>query len=62
MRVMGFYPGGMNTKLFVKAGETYKDNESWMFDPVESVEAIIFMLTRSKKVNVKRMDLINWLS
>lgn len=62
LRVMGYYPGGMGTKLFFKAGESYKDNEPWMFDPEESVEAIIFMLTRNEKVNIKRLDLINQLS
>ncbi len=61
LRVMGFYPGGMNTKLFVKGGIDYKENESWMFDPQESVEAIIFILTRNPKVSLKRMDLINHL-
>lgn len=61
LRVMGFYPGGMDTKLFTKAGEPYKEAESWMFDPMESVEAITFILTRNPKVNVKRMDLINHL-
>lgn len=61
LRVMGYYPGGMNTKLFVKGGIDYKENESWMFDPQESVEAIIFMLTRNPKITLKRMDLINHL-
>jgi 3-oxoacyl-[acyl-carrier protein] reductase len=61
LRVMGYYPGGMNTDLFKKAGIGYKANEPWMFDVMESVEAIIFMLTRNKKINVKRMDLINHL-
>lgn len=61
LRVMGYYPGGMNTELFVKAGLDYKKNEPWMFDTMESVEAIIFMLTRNKKVSVKRMDFINHL-
>jgi 3-oxoacyl-[acyl-carrier protein] reductase len=61
LRVMGYYPGGMNTELFVKAGLDYKKNEPWMFDVEESVEAIIFMLTRNKKVSVKRMDFINHL-
>ena len=61
MRVMGYYPGGMDTKLFVKAGLEYKQGESWMFDPQESVEAMIFMLTRNPKINIKRMDLINHL-
>jgi short-subunit dehydrogenase len=58
LRVMGFYPGGMVTGLFKKAGCKYKTVEPWMFDPMESVEAIIFMLTRNQKVNIKRLDLI----
>ncbi len=61
LRVMGYYPGGMSTNLFKKAGHAYKTHEAWMFDPQESVEAIIFMLTRGPKLNVKRMDLINHL-
>lgn len=58
LRIMGYYPGGMNTDFFKKAGMTYKTGESWMFDIKESVEALIFMLTRDKSVNLKRMDLI----
>ena len=61
LRVMGYYPGGMETNFFEKAGMGYKKHEPWMFDPQESAEAIIFMLTRDKKVSVKRMDLINQL-
>lgn len=62
LRVMGYYPGGMNTKLFKKAGLDYKDHEPWMFDVMESVEAMIFMLTRNKKICIKRLDLVNHLS
>lgn len=61
LRIMGYYPGGMETNLFKKAGNDYKTHEPWMFDPQESVEAIMFMLTRDPKLNVKRMDLINHL-
>ena len=61
LRVMGFYPGGMETAFFTKAGEDYDKHEPWMFDPMESVEAIIFMLTRNEKINIKRLDLINHL-
>lgn len=61
VRIMGYYPGGMETKLFQKAGNEYKSHEPWMFDPQESVEAMVFMLTRDPKINVKRMDLINHL-
>jgi short-subunit dehydrogenase len=59
LRVMGFYPGGMETDLFTKAGLEYEPHEPWMFETKESVEAITFMLTRSPKINVKRLDLIN---
>ncbi|HRI05574.1 MAG TPA: SDR family NAD(P)-dependent oxidoreductase [Candidatus Dojkabacteria bacterium] len=61
LRVMGFYPGGMETEFFKKVGMDYATHEPWMFDSKESVEAIIFMLTRNPKVSVKRMDLINHL-
>jgi short-subunit dehydrogenase len=61
LRIMGFYPGGMETDIFKKSGNNYKKHEAWMFDPMESVEAIEFMLTRSPKVNIKRLDLINHL-
>lgn len=61
LRVMGFYPGGMNTNIFNRAGNDYSDRELWMFDVMESVEAIIFMLTRNEKICIKRMDLVNHL-
>lgn len=61
LRIMGYYPGGMETNLFKKAGNNYKTHEPWMFSTDESVEAMLFMLTRSEKVNLKRMDLINQL-
>lgn len=61
LRIMGFYPGGMETEIFVKAGNGYKHHEPWMFDPQESADAMIFMLTRNEKINIKRLDLINHL-
>lgn len=61
LRVMGFYPGGMETGIFKKAGNAYKPREPWMFDPKEAADAVIFMLTRNPKVNIKRLDLINHL-
>jgi 3-oxoacyl-[acyl-carrier protein] reductase len=61
LRVMGYYPGGMNTNIFNSAGNDYTDHEPWMFDVMESVEAMIFMLTRNRKICLKRMDLVNHL-
>jgi NADP-dependent 3-hydroxy acid dehydrogenase YdfG len=42
VKVAGFYPGGMNTKLFEKAG-TPKENKDWM-DTDKVAEVLIFML------------------
>lgn len=61
LRVMGYYPGGMVTHICQKAGIDYNEVEPWMFDPQESVDAMIFMLTRNKKICIKRLDLINHL-
>ncbi len=61
LRIMAYYPGGMNTNLFKAAGQDYTDHEPWMFDVEESVEAMIFMLTRNEKISVKRMDLVKHL-
>lgn len=50
VRVLGFYPGGMNTKLFAKAGMD-KDTAKFM-DPVEIAEIITFMLERSESIKM----------
>lgn len=44
IRVAGFYPGGMSTQLFAKAGSP-KDNADWM-DTSKVAEIIVFMLER----------------
>jgi 3-oxoacyl-[acyl-carrier protein] reductase len=44
VKVAGFYPGGMSTDLFAKAG-TPKSNGDWM-DTDKVAEVIIFMLER----------------
>lgn len=44
IKVTGFYPGGMNTQLFAKAG-TPKDNQDWM-DTAKVAEILVFMLER----------------
>ncbi len=61
IRIMGIYPGGMETQLFTKAGNDYKEHEPWMFNPQETIDAVVFMLTRNFKVNIKRLDIINHL-
>jgi len=44
IKVTGFYPGGMHTKLFDKAG-TPKENQDWM-DVDKVAEVLMFMLER----------------
>lgn len=44
VKVSGFYPGGMNTSLFQKAG-TPKDNSDWM-NTDKVAEIIVFMIER----------------
>ena len=46
IKVAGFYPGGMKTELFAKAGFP-KENQDWM-DPDQVAEVIIFMLERDE--------------
>ena len=46
---MAIFPGGMDTDLFVKAGNQHQ-NEPWMMDKEEIAHIIIFMLTRPKDV------------
>lgn len=50
IRVLGFYPGGMNTQLFTKAG-LQKDTSKFM-DPKEIAEIIIFILERPESINM----------
>ena len=48
IKVAGFYPGGMNTKLFEKAGNP-KDNSNWMdTDKVASI--LVFMLKHDEQM------------
>lgn len=50
IKVMGFYPGGMNTELFRSAGLDYSDNEDWMMDKKDIAEIIMFILKRPADV------------
>lgn len=43
IKVMGFYPGGMNTKLFDNAGFG-RINKPWMMKKEDVVKIIVFML------------------
>lgn len=50
IRILGFYPGGMNTDLFSKAGLD-KDTSKFM-DPVEIAKVVVFILERPESINM----------
>lgn len=50
IKVLGFYPAGMNTELFRSAGFEYSDNEDWMMDKKDIAEIIVFILKRPADV------------
>ena len=51
--MIGFYPGGMNTKLFSKSGQN-KDTSAFM-DPSEIAKIIVFLLERSDSINIDHL-------
>ncbi len=52
VKVLGFYPAGMNTELFRSAGFNYKDNENWMMDKKDIAEIIVFILKRPRDISM----------
>lgn len=59
LRVMGIYPGGMETDLFEKAGNTTKKQDPDNFNPQETADLIMFMLKANPEINIKRLDIEN---
>jgi NADP-dependent 3-hydroxy acid dehydrogenase YdfG len=55
IKVIGFYPGGMATKLFAKAG-TPKPNENWM-SPEKVAGVIAFALETDASMNLDHIVL-----
>jgi NADP-dependent 3-hydroxy acid dehydrogenase YdfG len=55
VKVMAFYPGGMDTDLFVKAGVD-KRHEPWMMKKDDVTEIIEFMLTRPKDITIHAVE------
>ena len=50
IKVLGFYPGGMNTKLFSKSGLN-KDTSKFM-DPAEIAKIVVFILERPDSIKM----------
>lgn len=55
-RVIGFCPGGMQTKLFEKnsGSDPTKDGTSWM-DPVDVAKLIVYLLNLPKNIEVSEI-------
>jgi short-subunit dehydrogenase len=56
IKVMAFYPGGMDTNLFYDAG-FHKKSEPWMMKLDDVTEVLKFMLTRPGDVCVESLSL-----
>ncbi len=50
IRIIGFYPGGMNTELFAKSGLD-KDTSNFM-DPKEIAKIVIFLLEQQESIKI----------
>jgi 3-oxoacyl-[acyl-carrier protein] reductase len=55
IQVTGFFPGGMDTDLFVHAGEKQYVHQPWMMNPQDVADIILFILTRPESIYVEKM-------
>lgn len=55
IKVMSLYPGGIDTDLFIKAGNQLK-NEPWMMKKEDVVDIIEFMLTRPQDITIHALE------
>ncbi len=55
IKVIGFYPGGMNTNLFINAGRQAK-NEPWMMKKQQIADILIFLLTQPKDIVIDHLE------
>ena len=55
IKVMGIYPGGMNTSIFKKAGFNYGDAEDWMMNKKDVAKIVLFMLSQPKDIVIDQL-------
>jgi NADP-dependent 3-hydroxy acid dehydrogenase YdfG len=55
IRVLGLFPGGMDTQLFAKAG-LEKDTSKFM-DPKKIAEIVVFILERPTSINMDHVEI-----
>jgi short-subunit dehydrogenase len=55
IKIMGFYPAGMNTDIYRAAGINYSDDEDWMMDKVDMAKIVVFMLKQPDDVLIDQL-------
>lgn len=57
IKIMGIYPGGMNTNIFATGGCDYSKNEPWMMKVEDVSKIVLFMLQQPDDINLSRIDI-----
>lgn len=58
IKVMAIYPEGMDTGIFTAAGyHQYKSQESWMMNPDDVADIVLFMLTRPDDIAMGHVEI-----
>lgn len=55
IKVIGFFPGGMDTNLFTNAGRADAHNQPWMMKVEDVADCVIFALNRPEDVYVESL-------
>jgi short-subunit dehydrogenase len=55
IKIMGFYPEGIDTQIFQKGGLPIKPHQPWMMNPSDVAEIIYFMLSRPNDVSLSQV-------
>jgi short-subunit dehydrogenase len=56
VKVTGFYPGGMNTGFYSKAGLSYSSDEPWMMAVEDVAEIVCYILTRPDDIVIDHLE------
>jgi len=55
IKVMGFYPEGMDTQIFKKGGLDTQPGQPWMMKPEDAAKIVRFMLTQPADVSLSQV-------
>lgn len=56
IKVIGFYPHGMNTNIFKAAGLDFKSNEPWMMKIEDISNIVLFILQQPRDVSMDHVE------